>query len=81
MIVIGVPRVREGTRWHYHIQCEDVIDPREYAADPNAVKAITRRYHDALARLIRRYPEQYFWLHRRWKTEPAKRGKKPAAAG
>jgi KDO2-lipid IV(A) lauroyltransferase len=79
MIVIGVPRVREGARWHYHIECEDVIDPREYAADPNAVKAITQRYHDALARLVRRHPEQYFWLHRRWKTEPVKRGRKPAA--
>jgi Kdo2-lipid IVA lauroyltransferase/acyltransferase len=76
MIVIGVPRVRAGVRWHYHIVCEDVIDPREYAADPNAVKAITQRYHDSLARLIRRHPEQYFWLHRRWKSQPVKRGKK-----
>jgi KDO2-lipid IV(A) lauroyltransferase len=79
MIVIGIPRVRDGVRWHYHIACEDVIDPNEYATDPNAVKAITQRYHDALARLVRRHPEQYFWLHRRWKTQPVKRGKKESS--
>jgi len=74
MLVIGVPRVQEGANWHYHIVCEDVIDPREYATQGNAVKAITQRYHDSLERLIRRYPEQYFWLHRRWKSQP--KGKK-----
>jgi KDO2-lipid IV(A) lauroyltransferase len=73
MLVIGVPRVRGGSRWHYHIVCEDVIDPREYADRGDAVPAITQRYHDALARMIRRHPEQYFWLHRRWKSEPPKR--------
>jgi Kdo2-lipid IVA lauroyltransferase/acyltransferase len=74
MLVVGVPRVREGVNWHYHIVCEDVIDPREYATQGNAVKAITQRYHDSLAAMIRRYPEQYFWLHRRWKSQP--KGKK-----
>lgn len=70
MLVVGVPRVRAGERWHYHIVCEDAIDPREYAGQGNAVKVISQRYHDSLERLIRRYPEQYFWLHRRWKSQP-----------
>jgi KDO2-lipid IV(A) lauroyltransferase len=72
MLVVGIPRVRSGERWHYHVICEDVIDPREYATTGNAVKAITQRYHDSLEKLIRRYPEQYFWLHRRWKHQPKK---------
>lgn len=70
MLVVGIPRVRGGANWHYQIVCEDVIDPREYATTGNAVKAITQRYHDSLAAMIRRYPEQYFWLHRRWKSQP-----------
>jgi len=74
MIVIGVPRVGEGLK--YEIVCEDSIDPRDYASRGDAVKAITQRYHDALARLITKYPEQYFWLHRRWKTQPVAKRKK-----
>ncbi len=77
MLVVGVPRVRSGANWHYHIVCEDVIDPREYATQGNAVKLMTQRYHDSLAAMIRRYPEQYFWLHRRWKSQP----KRPQANG
>lgn len=79
MIVIGVPRI--GDRFYFHIHCEDVIDPRDYAPDSNPVKAITQRYHDALARMIRRHPEQYFWLHRRWKTQPQARKRKGEASG
>lgn len=78
MAVVGVPRV--GGPMRYETVCEEVIDPREYAARPDAVKAITQRYHAALERLIRRHPEQYFWLHRRWKTQPAARKGKAAAA-
>jgi KDO2-lipid IV(A) lauroyltransferase len=63
----------------YLISHEDTIDPRDYAGRPDAVKAITQRYHAALERLIRRHPEQYFWLHRRWKTQPAARKMKQAA--
>lgn len=69
MAVIGVPRV--GEPMYYSIVCEDVIDPRDYAGRGDAVKAMTERYTAALERLIRRHPEQYFWLHRRWKSQPA----------
>ena len=78
MIVIGVPRIAENARrglGRYEIVCEDSIDPRDYLTRPDAVKAITQRYHDALARLIRAHPEQYFWLHRRWKSQPVVRKK------
>ena len=80
MIVIGVPRISENaTRGmgRYEITCADSIDPRDYATRPDAVKAITQRYHDALAKLIRAHPEQYFWLHRRWKSQPVVRAKSP----
>lgn len=78
MVVLGTPRVREPM--FYAVEVEDAIDPREYAARPDAVKAITERYTAALERMIRRHPEQYFWLHRRWKSVPAKREKKATAA-
>ncbi len=35
-----------------------------------AIQSLTQRYTDALEEAIRRHPEQYFWFHRMWKTEP-----------
>ncbi|MBX9624675.1 MAG: hypothetical protein K2X82_12780 [Gemmataceae bacterium] len=70
LAVVGVPRTREP--FFYEVVCEEVIDPREYAGRADAVRAITERYTAALERLIRRHPEQYFWLHRRWKHQPKK---------
>jgi KDO2-lipid IV(A) lauroyltransferase len=74
IVVVGVPRI--GGPLEYEIVCEDSFDAAEYADRPDAVKAITQRYHAALERLIRRHPEQYFWLHRRWKTRPPERKRK-----
>ena len=68
IMVTGVVRVGEPMR--YQVVLEDVIDPRDYANQPDPVRAITQRYMSALERIIRAYPEQYFWLHRRWKHQP-----------
>jgi KDO2-lipid IV(A) lauroyltransferase len=94
MVVIGVPRVSRAdypqradydptsalAPLYYAVRCGDVIDPRDYADDPNRVKAITTRYTAALEKLIREHPEQYFWLHRRWKHQPAAKKEKKTAA-
>jgi KDO2-lipid IV(A) lauroyltransferase len=90
LAVVGVPRtavdpVSADGQWRpgYRIVCEEVIDPAGYTGRPDAVAAITARYSAALERLIRRHPEQYFWLHRRWKSQPAARragGVAPRAA-
>jgi KDO2-lipid IV(A) lauroyltransferase len=42
----------------------DAADPEERA------RALMAAYHAALEEVIRRSPGQYFWWHRRWKTEP-----------
>ena len=35
------------------------------------VLAATQQCNDALEAWIRRYPDQWLWIHRRWKTRPA----------
>lgn len=35
------------------------------------IAANTRRYNAALERLVVRHPEQWWWVHRRWKGDPA----------
>jgi KDO2-lipid IV(A) lauroyltransferase len=62
-----------GPPWsRFELICEEVIDPESIdSLDP--VGEVTRRYTAALERLIRRAPEQYFWVHRRWKSVPQQR--------
>jgi KDO2-lipid IV(A) lauroyltransferase len=77
IIVEGVARVGHPMQYRHYL--EDVILPEEYAGHADATRAITQRYTAALERMVRRHPEQYFWLHRRWKHEPpVRKGKKAA---
>jgi KDO2-lipid IV(A) lauroyltransferase len=77
MVVIGTPRVGEPMK--YQVVAEEGIRPEEYEGRPDAVQAITQRFTAALERIVRRFPEQYFWLHRRWKHQPVPRKHKRAA--
>jgi KDO2-lipid IV(A) lauroyltransferase len=70
LVVTGSIKVGEPMR--YQIVVADVIFPEEYEGRADAVRAITQRFTTALERLVRSAPEQYFWLHRRWKHQPAK---------
>ena len=36
----------------------------------DTLETLTQRHVQILEGFIRQYPEQYFWLHRRWKTRP-----------
>ena len=76
VVVVGAARV--GRPMQYRFYFEDVILPEDYATRPDAALAITQRYTDALERMVRRHPEQYFWLHRRWKHQPQRKTKKAA---
>jgi KDO2-lipid IV(A) lauroyltransferase len=76
LLVFGARRVGEPMR--YRTIIEDVIFPEEYDGDPDAVRAITQRFTSGLERIIRQAPEQYLWLHRRWKHQPAPRKRKAA---
>ena len=72
MVVLGVPRV--GPMLH-RLLVADVIDPKEYDGRSDAVVEMTKRFTSALEGLVRQYPEQNFWLHRRWKHQPLERRK------
>jgi len=68
IVVLGIRKIGEPIQ--YRLRVEDVILPEEYDGQPVAAKAITQRFTNAVERLVRSAPEQYFWLHRRWKHQP-----------
>lgn len=65
----GIRLADKGANVHYEVSCEDIIDPRDYDRD-TGVQEMTQRFSTALEGAVRRAPEQYFWVHRRWKTRP-----------
>jgi KDO2-lipid IV(A) lauroyltransferase len=64
---------------HYEVGPEAICDPRDPDFQFGSVQLLAQWYTDHLENLIRRSPEQYWWLHRRWKGEPPKRRKRNAA--
>jgi KDO2-lipid IV(A) lauroyltransferase len=70
LVVLGNQKISEPMC--YQIIVEDIIFPEDYERRPNAVRLITERFSAGLERMIAAAPEQYFWMHRRWKSQPAK---------
>ncbi|MDB4890703.1 MAG: lipid biosynthesis acyltransferase [Gemmatimonadetes bacterium] len=52
----------------YSMKFEEVVVPRTGERERD-VDAIVSAYTDTLERWVRKYPEQYFWQHRRWKHQ------------
>jgi Kdo2-lipid IVA lauroyltransferase/acyltransferase len=78
-VVVGYAR-RIGPGFRYEVGCDAVIDPDEWAGTSDDVRLLTQRYTTALETIIRRDPEQYLWLHRRWKHQPRPKAKKSASS-
>lgn len=58
----------------YHIECSKPIDLVFTDNEEHDILVNTQRCSDVYEQLIRRYPEQWVWMHKRWKTQPAKPG-------
>jgi KDO2-lipid IV(A) lauroyltransferase len=46
----------------------DPIYPDAYRDRPDPVKALTQAYSDRFEEFVRQHPDQWFWVHDRWKT-------------
>ena len=54
----------------YHLQLDPAI-PLERSGDTEAdVVAVTARFVQVFEQYARRYPDQWLWVHKRWKTRP-----------
>lgn len=62
-----VPDVHAGG---YRATIEPPLRPGSSEPVDRAVFALTDRYTRRIEHWVRRYPDVYFWPHRRWKTRP-----------
>jgi KDO2-lipid IV(A) lauroyltransferase len=69
-VILSMPR-RIGVGRHRLELTEIKTDDLTFSAD--SVKVLAERYTRAIESYIRRYPEQWFWLHNRWKRTPPQR--------
>ena len=77
-IVVGYGR-RIEENFRFELGVERVILPSEWADKDDPVTWITQEYTAALEQIVRRAPEQYLWVHRRWKHRP--KGEEPSPDG
>ncbi len=70
---------RTGGPLHYEVGPIAIADPLAPEFKLGSIPLLAQWYTNYLETLIRRSPEQYWWLHRRWKGQPPARGRKSAA--
>ncbi|MFO0972036.1 MAG: lysophospholipid acyltransferase family protein [Phycisphaerae bacterium] len=77
-IIVGYAR-RLGPRFEYELGVSRVIHPHEWQDRPDELRWLTQEFSTAMEQFIRAAPEQYLWIHRRWKSRPPE--ERAAAAG
>ena len=68
-IIVGYTR-RIRDRFHFKIGLTRIIKPHHWRDQDDPLKWITAQYTAAIEEFVRQDPEQYWWVHRRWKTRP-----------
>jgi len=77
-VIVGYGR-RLDEEYHFEVGIQRVVYPHEWRDKDDPVLWITQEYTTALEQVVRTGPEQYLWVHRRWKHRP--RGERPGPDG
>ncbi len=65
---------------HYQMALAAIFDPTTAPAEQRGLVELSQWFTSHLERFVRDAPEQYWWVHRRWKGEPPARTKRRQAA-
>jgi Kdo2-lipid IVA lauroyltransferase/acyltransferase len=76
-LVSGAPmlvcaNVRTGKPMQFHLRFLGAADPRIPGDHLQSVASLTKWYNQCLEKAILDNPEQYWWVHRRWREPPAR---------
>ncbi len=61
---------------HFEVGCTGIADPLDMSEELQDTRKLTQWYNDRMADAIQRDPEQYWWVHRRWKEKPVRKTSK-----
>jgi KDO2-lipid IV(A) lauroyltransferase len=67
--VLPVFMIRQGDGSHL-VRILPALDPPPDRT-PESIRAATQRYTRVIEDVIRAHPDQWIWMHRRWRTQPA----------
>jgi len=70
---VSVALRRRGKPLVIDMKVADIVDPLDNNFEYGSIPLLTEWYTRHLEALIRSAPEQYWWVHRRWKGEPTDR--------
>ena len=69
-IICGFARRDKPDVFRYTLDMADIIEPTDWKNQPDPLFYITARYTRSIEEMVRQAPDQYFWVHRRWKSRP-----------
>ena len=65
--------LRDGQPLRLRMEIAAVVDPEDKDFQLGSIPLLTEWYTRHLEEMIRKVPEQYWWVHRRWKGNPEDR--------
>jgi len=71
--VVVVACCRKKGAYRYEGFVSDPIMPGAYTSEKDEIFRITEAMTREMETVIRKYPEQYLWIHNRWKTYKGKK--------
>lgn len=71
---------RLGKPMQFEVRTSAALAPRDSEGLPLTVSELTQWYTNQLEGFVREVPNQYWWIHNRWKDPRPRRKKKPASS-
>jgi KDO2-lipid IV(A) lauroyltransferase len=69
-VILPTFAIWDETRGKYFMAYGEIIEPINSGERSRDIAETTALFVAATERVIREYPEQWIWIHRRWKTRP-----------
>ncbi len=70
-VIVPMFAIWDEATGKYFIVHDKIIEPVNTGDRKRDIVTTTALYTEAIERVIRAYPDQWIWIHRRWKTRPS----------